>query len=646
MRLVDIEIANFLSFGPAQTVALADLGLVALVGRNKDSAGATSNGAGKSTIPEAIFWCLFGDTLRGLKGDEVIHSRSGRDCMVALRVEDGGHSYRIIRTRGTKGSKRASDLMVEVDGAAAEESSGGITADTQTIVDTIVGMDKRTFAQVVLLSHGARPISELTDGEQKRVLDDIMQNDVLVRAKEVTSQRVRMAQNTAAALDGELRQALAAVQGAAERCGRHEREAAEAEKIAATRRSGLRMRKSTLEGEIEGLCEGGLGVALTREEDATKAAAETNASYEELSRRMGALARAGAGPRESLVHQRGLLLGAVQLREKSSKTVSGIAGSPCPTCQRFVDPGDADAVIATWTAQANSDREAVAKIEQAIAEMDGTMREKQAALEAEQQRLRIELGEAVAAQRAARMRVAELSGALQRVSALEQQVISVEEELRRVDNDFGVYEGLARTARIEFQAAERKLAKLKQRRQLIDMELRYLLFWEHGFGNQGLKSYMLDGVLPFLNERAQRYADIMSGGDLKVWFTTQKELKKGTKVEEFQIHVVNRQGSDTYKGNSDGEKRRSNYAVSWALADLAAQRAGKPIRFKILDETFENLDDAGEEAVMRLLHDALATHETILCVTHSDRLQVQFNKTITVVKDGGHSSIETQGGTT
>ena len=181
MRLVDIEIANFLSFGPAQTVALADLGLVALVGRNKDSAGATSNGAGKSTIPEAIYWCLFGDTLRGYKGDEVINNRTGRDCRVVLRVEDGGHSYRIIRTRGTKGSKRASDLLVEVDGAAAEESSGGVTTDTQAIIDTIVGMDKRTFAQVVLLSHGSRPISELTDSEQKRVLDDIMQNDVLVR---------------------------------------------------------------------------------------------------------------------------------------------------------------------------------------------------------------------------------------------------------------------------------------------------------------------------------------------------------------------------------------------------------------------------------------------------------------------------------
>lgn len=643
MRLVDIEIANFLSFGPSQSIALADLGLVALVGRNRDSAGATSNGAGKSTIPEAIYWCLFGDTLRGYKGDEVIHNRSGRDCRVALRVEDGGHSYRIIRTRGTKGSKRASDLLVEVDGAAAEESSGGVTVDTQAIIDTIVGMDKRTFAQVVLLSHGARPISELTDSEQKRVLDDIMQNDVLVRAKEVATIKVRAAQNNLAAIDGEFRQAQAAVQGAADRCARHDREVAEAETIATARRVALLTRKATLEGEIEALCAGGLGAALTREEDVAKAAAEINDAYDEVERRMNALARAGAGPREALVHQRGVLLGAIQLREKSSKTVSGIAGSPCPTCQRFIDPGEADIAVDNWNAQADIDRKAAREIEKAISSMDAQMREKQRALEVEQQRLRGELRDAVAAHHAARALVAELSGALQRVSALEQQVISVEDELRRVESDVGVYEKLAATARRELDQAEHKLAKLKQRRLLITMELGYLLFWEHGFGNQGLKSYLLDGVLPFLNERAQRYADIMSGGDLKVWFTTQRELKNGNKVEEFQIHVLNRQGSDLYKGNSDGEKRRVNYAVSWALADLAAQRAGKPIRFKVLDETFENLDDAGEEAVLRLLHDALATHETILCVTHSDRLQVQFNKTITVVKDGGHSIID-QGG--
>lgn len=640
MRLVDVEIANFLSFGPAQTVPLANLGLAALVGRNRDSGGATSNGAGKSTLPESIYWCLFGDTLRGLKGDEVVHLKSGKDCRVTLRVEDGGHAYRITRTRATKGAKRPNDLTVEIDGKPADEGTGGINADTQTLVDTIVGMDKKTFAQVVLLSHGARPISELTDSEQKRVLDDIMQNDVLARAKEIASLKVRAGQNTLAALDGELREAANVELSALQRLQKYTADAADQDRQARVARTRLLIRKSSIEGEIEKLCAGGLGAALASEADAAAAALKAHRIVEGATNKMSSLSQSAVAPRSGLQRQRGSIEGAARVRESSSKTVIGLAGKACPTCHQFVDPNGADQVTGEWEAQAKRDRAELASIDQQLANLELEVRTKYEMLEQERAAARRELDSALDAQERARSRVQELSGALQRVSMLEQQVLSVEEEIRRVDDDVGVYEKLMADAKLELSTAERRLARLKQRRKLIDMQVRYLLFWEHGFGNGGLKSYMLDGVIPYLNERAQRYADIMSGGDLKVWFTAQKELKKGGNKEEFQIHVVNRHGSDIYKGNSDGEKRRSNYAVSWAFADLAAQRAGKPIRFKMLDETFENMDEAGEEAVMRLLYDTMATHETIICVTHSERLQTQFNNIITVVKEGGNTRVE------
>jgi DNA repair exonuclease SbcCD ATPase subunit len=80
--------------------------------------------------------------------------------------------------------------------------------------------------------------------------------------------------------------------------------------------------------------------------------------------------------------------------------------------------------------------------------------------------------------------------------------------------------------------------------------------------------------------------------------------------------------------------------VAWALADLAAARASRPIRFRGLDEPFENLDEVGEDAVIKLLHSAVGRYETILCVTHSDHLRDQFPASITVVKENGNARFE------
>jgi DNA repair exonuclease SbcCD ATPase subunit len=149
----------------------------------------------------------------------------------------------------------------------------------------------------------------------------------------------------------------------------------------------------------------------------------------------------------------------------------------------------------------------------------------------------------------------------------------------------------------------------------------------------------MDNVVPFLTERAQSYADVLSGGDLKIEFSTQSQLANGEWRDKFQVSAINEQGADVYHGNSDGERRRIDIAVGWALADLAATRAKKSIRFRGLDEPFEHLDETGEDLVIKLLHKVLPQYETILCVTHSTHLRDQFPEEIMVTFENGFSKI-------
>ena len=94
-----VTASNFLSFKTLE-LNLENRGLLLLNGKNLDNPMLNNNGAGKSSVIESIVYALYGKTLRGLKGDAVIHRSVGKNMKVFLDlVDDDGSSYRIARYR-------------------------------------------------------------------------------------------------------------------------------------------------------------------------------------------------------------------------------------------------------------------------------------------------------------------------------------------------------------------------------------------------------------------------------------------------------------------------------------------------------------------------------------------------------------------
>jgi DNA repair exonuclease SbcCD ATPase subunit len=69
--MIDIELTNFGIFQGTHKISLDGLSIIQ--GDNKDIDTADSNMAGKTTIIDAIMWCLFGETSKGLSKDAVIN---------------------------------------------------------------------------------------------------------------------------------------------------------------------------------------------------------------------------------------------------------------------------------------------------------------------------------------------------------------------------------------------------------------------------------------------------------------------------------------------------------------------------------------------------------------------------------------------
>jgi DNA repair exonuclease SbcCD ATPase subunit len=80
-----VFIQNFLSIGENTIEINFHQGITIITGENKDKGG--KNGIGKSTIADAIFWCLFGDTIRELKKENIQHNLNKDECCVILKFD-------------------------------------------------------------------------------------------------------------------------------------------------------------------------------------------------------------------------------------------------------------------------------------------------------------------------------------------------------------------------------------------------------------------------------------------------------------------------------------------------------------------------------------------------------------------------------
>ncbi len=104
MRLVNFKslcIKNFLSVGETPVVINFQPGVNVITGTNYDKED-SKNGVGKSTIADALYFALFGTTIRELSKDLIVNSFTKKKCEVVLdfNIENGNglSQYQITRT--------------------------------------------------------------------------------------------------------------------------------------------------------------------------------------------------------------------------------------------------------------------------------------------------------------------------------------------------------------------------------------------------------------------------------------------------------------------------------------------------------------------------------------------------------------------
>lgn len=637
MKFHTLTIHNFLTIGEA-VVHLKDKGLHLIQGINDDNTSAISNGAGKSSVVDALSWVLFGVTNRGTKGDRVVNRERKKECSVLLTIEHGDNLYKVERYRKHSTGKNSLRLyaMSPDPMAASTDLTKGTDAETQKDVEALLGCSLEVFRAAVYCGQKNMPdLPAKTDKELKMLVEEAAGLKRIEKAYEIARDRLTTAKGDATIAQTRLDATVTSITRVENSLVLTREEVRSWEEGRDLRVSAASELVTKVTTELRSQ-----GAAVIAAKPAYESAKLRIAAIDTELANHGTL-NAAAVAAERDFNRLNLAIDRAGLTRAQDKltaikfcidNVDVAMAEPCKECGKPHTAGERVAYLehqdkllvnatrdlglkrASVAAQAAAAAEAKKKAEAARAVVPDvtainterlglahTVRVYEDAMTA-LKRLKDNL---TAAQNTLALRETEVNPKASTVTMLEGQL----DELTGV-----------RAA--QQVALDEALAKLEVAEHVVKV-----------FGPAGVRAQILDSVTPFLNAQTADYLSVLTDGNSQAVWTTLTKSAAGDLKEKFSIVVTDAQGADDYEGLSGGEQKKVQVATALALQDLTASRATQAIDLWIGDEIDEALDAAGTERLMTILERKSRERGTVIAISHNELRDWIDNVTVVTKKD-------------
>lgn len=642
MKFKELEPRNFLTLGTVPVLHLADRGLVLIEGVNEDDTSTNSNGAGKSSIADALCWSLFGVTARGEKGDAIINNKLKKECFVRVRWSDGDTDYEVIRHRKHKEHKNATHLFqIDADGTRTPLHKG-TEAETQLVIEEKLGCSYEVFTAAIYAGQEAMPdIPAMTDKQLKLLVEEASGTERLERAYEIAGERLKKQEEVRGIVRIKLERAQAAVEACKARIEQSTASAADFDAGRQHRSDHYRGQAKQYGDYVQQLAEHVRGLQATAAAENIAEVETALAAHRTLMMEAQALSEESIGCRrlaDEAQFKANAALAEVQQTKARVDNVPAEMAKPCPECGK---PHTADEQASLAQHLTERLRTAATAARDLVAAANAAKATAEAAAAKEQ---------------AFRAGMPDVSA----MAARQAQHNRLMAEITRLGADIKVNQGhhdnLVARADQELTQPNPFATVLEQDNQALAQAAAAAAVVEGEYANAehavtlaqtvvkvfspaGVRAQILDTVTPFLNERTSEYLSTLSDGNINVVWSTLSTTARGELREKFVIEVENEHGATSFGGLSGGEKKKVRLACMLALQDLVASRATKPIDLWVGDEVDGALDAAGLERLMVILEKRARERGTVLVISHQP-LRDWIDCVTTVRKSGKVSTIE------
>jgi len=173
-KIKTLSVKNFMSVGNAtQAVQFDRRDLTLVLGQNLDLGGddtGARNGTGKTTIINALSYALYGSALTNIKKDNLINKTNGKNMLVNIEFEKDGVDYRIERGR------KPNTMAFYVGGEEQQitDESQGDSRETQAEIERMLGMSHDMFKHIVALNTYTEPFLALKANDQRAIIEQLL----------------------------------------------------------------------------------------------------------------------------------------------------------------------------------------------------------------------------------------------------------------------------------------------------------------------------------------------------------------------------------------------------------------------------------------------------------------------------------------
>jgi len=168
---------NFLSTGQHETkVDFTESGTTLIIG---------SNGAGKSTILDALTFSLYGKAFRKINKPQLVNSINEKDCKVEIDFDVNNVQWKVVR-----GIKPAI-FEIYRDGKPLDQSASAVDQQ-KWLEQNVLKMNYKSFTQIVVLGSSTFvPFMQLTASSRREVIEDLLDIKIFSAMNSLIKDKIR-----------------------------------------------------------------------------------------------------------------------------------------------------------------------------------------------------------------------------------------------------------------------------------------------------------------------------------------------------------------------------------------------------------------------------------------------------------------------
>lgn len=169
--------------------------LTLVLGQNLDLGGddtGARNGTGKTTIINALSYALYGAALTNIRKDNLINKTNGKNMLVTIEFEKDSIDYKIERGR------KPNTMAFYVGGQEQQitDESQGDSRETQAEIERMLGMSHDMFKHIVALNTYTEPFLALKANDQRAIIEQLLGITMLSEKADALKEQLKATKDT------------------------------------------------------------------------------------------------------------------------------------------------------------------------------------------------------------------------------------------------------------------------------------------------------------------------------------------------------------------------------------------------------------------------------------------------------------------